>query len=87
MGDRGELVRSGANVSTCLISQPSIRVKSGPRVDSLHEGQDFNLRLSRAKFEELCQRPIPRSETLSLSKRRGMDYFKKAMEPVSQRDA
>ena len=24
------------------------------RVDSLHEGADFSLRLSRAKFEELC---------------------------------
>jgi L1 cell adhesion molecule like protein len=36
-------------------------------IDSLHEGQDFSMRLSRAKFEELC-----------------IDYFKKAMEPVSQ---
>jgi len=36
-------------------------------IDSLHEGHDFTLRLSRAKFEEL-----------------NMDYFKKAMEPVSQ---
>jgi len=36
-------------------------------VDALHDGHDFSLRLSRAKFEELC-----------------MDYFKKAMEPVSQ---
>lgn len=25
------------------------------RVDSLHDGADFSLRLSRAKFEELCQ--------------------------------
>merc|ERR1740138_1863357 len=36
-------------------------------VDSLHDGAAFSLRLSRAKFEELC-----------------MDYFKKAMEPVTQ---
>jgi len=36
-------------------------------VDALHDGHDFSLRLSRAKFEELC-----------------MDYFKKAMEPVTQ---
>ena len=28
-----------------------------PRVDSLHEGADFSLRLSRAKFEELCRMP------------------------------
>jgi len=36
-------------------------------VDSLHDGNDFSLRMSRAKFEEL-----------------NMDYFKKAMEPVTQ---
>merc|ERR1719401_37694 len=36
-------------------------------IDSLHEGNDFSLKMSRAKFEEL-----------------NMDYFKKAMEPVTQ---
>jgi len=36
-------------------------------VDALHEGNDFNMKMSRAKFEEL-----------------NMDYFKKAMEPVTQ---
>eukprot|EP00434_Breviolum_minutum_P018519 symbB.v1.2.016332.t1/scaffold1222.1/size194531/6 len=46
-----------------LSTQTSVTIE----VDSLHEGADFSLRLSRAKFEELC-----------------MDYFKKAMEPVSQ---
>jgi len=35
-------------------------------VDSLHDGNDFSIKMSRAKFEEL-----------------NMDYFKKAMEPVS----
>lgn len=46
-----------------LSTQTSVTIE----VDSLHDGKDFSLRLSRAKFEELC-----------------MDYFKKAMEPVSQ---
>jgi len=46
-----------------LSSQTSVTIE----VDSLHEGNDFSLRMSRAKFEEL-----------------NMDYFKKAMEPVSQ---
>ncbi|CAK9074256.1 unnamed protein product, partial [Durusdinium trenchii] len=46
-----------------LSTQTSVTIE----VDSLHDGADFSLRLSRAKFEELC-----------------MDYFKKAMEPVSQ---
>mmetsp|Transcript_144332 Transcript_144332/g.462358 ORF Transcript_144332/g.462358 Transcript_144332/m.462358 type:complete len:683 (+) Transcript_144332:117-2165(+) len=36
-------------------------------VDSLHNGEDFSIRISRAKFEELC-----------------IDFFKKAMDPVSQ---
>lgn len=36
-------------------------------VDALHDGHDFHLRMSRAKFEEL-----------------NLDYFKKAMQPVSQ---
>mmetsp|Transcript_109904 Transcript_109904/g.309982 ORF Transcript_109904/g.309982 Transcript_109904/m.309982 type:complete len:680 (-) Transcript_109904:125-2164(-) len=36
-------------------------------VDALHEGNDFSIRISRAKFEEL-----------------NVDYFRKAMEPVSQ---
>eukprot|EP00747_Dinoflagellata_sp_TGD_P165656 gnl/TRDRNA2_/TRDRNA2_187253_c0_seq1.p1 gnl/TRDRNA2_/TRDRNA2_187253_c0~~gnl/TRDRNA2_/TRDRNA2_187253_c0_seq1.p1 ORF type:complete len:690 (+),score=190.86 gnl/TRDRNA2_/TRDRNA2_187253_c0_seq1:36-2105(+) len=46
-----------------LSSQTSVTIE----VDSMHEGNDFSMRLSRAKFEELC-----------------MDYFKAAMEPVSQ---
>lgn len=36
-------------------------------IDSLHNGNDFSIKLSRAKFEEL-----------------NIDYFKKAMEPVTQ---
>eukprot|EP00442_Polarella_glacialis_P035752 CAMPEP_0115152958 /NCGR_PEP_ID=MMETSP0227-20121206/66451_1 /TAXON_ID=89957 /ORGANISM="Polarella glacialis, Strain CCMP 1383" /LENGTH=685 /DNA_ID=CAMNT_0002563627 /DNA_START=27 /DNA_END=2084 /DNA_ORIENTATION=+ len=46
-----------------LSTQTSVTIE----IDSLHDGKDFSLRLSRAKFEEL-----------------NMDYFKKAMEPVSQ---
>merc|ERR1719476_95450 len=46
-----------------LSTQTSVTIE----IDSLHEGNDFSLRMSRAKFEEL-----------------NMDYFKKAMEPVSQ---
>mmetsp|Transcript_47067 Transcript_47067/g.145666 ORF Transcript_47067/g.145666 Transcript_47067/m.145666 type:complete len:684 (+) Transcript_47067:44-2095(+) len=46
-----------------LSTQTSVTIE----IDSLHEGHDFSLRMSRAKFEEL-----------------NMDYFKKAMEPVSQ---
>jgi len=46
-----------------LSTQTSVTIE----VDSLHDGVDFNLRMSRAKFEEL-----------------NMDYFKKAMDPVSQ---
>jgi len=46
-----------------LSSQTSVTIE----VDSLHEGKDFNIKMSRAKFEEL-----------------NMDYFKKAMEPVTQ---
>mmetsp|Transcript_95335 Transcript_95335/g.221264 ORF Transcript_95335/g.221264 Transcript_95335/m.221264 type:complete len:687 (-) Transcript_95335:113-2173(-) len=46
-----------------LSSQTQVTIE----VDSLHEGNDFSLRMSRAKFEEL-----------------NMDYFKKAMEPVTQ---
>eukprot|EP00418_Pyrodinium_bahamense_P084039 CAMPEP_0179059018 /NCGR_PEP_ID=MMETSP0796-20121207/25143_1 /TAXON_ID=73915 /ORGANISM="Pyrodinium bahamense, Strain pbaha01" /LENGTH=676 /DNA_ID=CAMNT_0020755775 /DNA_START=23 /DNA_END=2053 /DNA_ORIENTATION=+ len=46
-----------------LSTQTSVTVE----VDSLHDGIDFSLRISRAKFEEL-----------------NMDYFKKAMEPVTQ---
>merc|ERR1740138_1907892 len=46
-----------------LSSQTSVTIE----VESLHDGKDFNLRMSRAKFEEL-----------------NVDYFKKAMEPVSQ---
>mmetsp|Transcript_56859 Transcript_56859/g.160461 ORF Transcript_56859/g.160461 Transcript_56859/m.160461 type:complete len:683 (+) Transcript_56859:52-2100(+) len=46
-----------------LSTQTSVTIE----VDSLHDGNDFSLKLSRAKFEEL-----------------NMDYFNKAMEPVSQ---
>merc|ERR1712190_67838 len=46
-----------------LSTQTSVTIE----IDSLHEGNDFSLRMSRAKFEEL-----------------NMDYFNKAMEPVSQ---
>eukprot|EP00416_Gambierdiscus_australes_P037747 CAMPEP_0171109960 /NCGR_PEP_ID=MMETSP0766_2-20121228/71076_1 /TAXON_ID=439317 /ORGANISM="Gambierdiscus australes, Strain CAWD 149" /LENGTH=677 /DNA_ID=CAMNT_0011571767 /DNA_START=117 /DNA_END=2150 /DNA_ORIENTATION=- len=46
-----------------LSTQTSVTIE----VDSLHDGNDFSLRMSRAKFEEL-----------------NMDYFKKAMEPVTQ---
>jgi len=46
-----------------LSSQTQVTIE----VDSLHDGKDFSLRMSRAKFEEL-----------------NVDYFKKAMEPVSQ---
>jgi len=46
-----------------LSTQTSVTIE----VDALHDGNDFSLRMSRAKFEEL-----------------NMDYFKKAMEPVSQ---
>mmetsp|Transcript_85305 Transcript_85305/g.236365 ORF Transcript_85305/g.236365 Transcript_85305/m.236365 type:complete len:681 (+) Transcript_85305:232-2274(+) len=46
-----------------LSTQTSVTIE----IDSLHDGQDFSLRMSRAKFEEL-----------------NVDYFKKAMEPVSQ---
>jgi len=46
-----------------LSAQTSVTIE----VDSLHDGEDFSLRISRAKFEEI-----------------NMDYFKKAMEPVSQ---
>jgi len=46
-----------------LSTQTSVTIE----IDSLHEGNDFSLRMSRAKFEEL-----------------NMDYFKKAMEPVTQ---
>jgi len=46
-----------------LSTQTSVTIE----VDSLHEGNDFSIRMSRAKFEEL-----------------NVDYFKKAMEPVSQ---
>ena len=46
-----------------LSSQTQVTIE----VDSLHNGNDFSVRISRAKFEELC-----------------MDYFKKAMEPVTQ---
>lgn len=46
-----------------LSSQTSVTIE----VDALHDGNDFSLKLSRAKFEELC-----------------LDYFKKAMEPVTQ---
>jgi len=46
-----------------LSSQTQVTIE----VDSLHEGNDFSLRLSRAKFEEM-----------------NMDYFKKAMAPVTQ---
>jgi len=46
-----------------LSTQTSVTIE----VDSLHDGADFSLRMSRAKFEEL-----------------NMDYFKKAMDPVSQ---
>uniref|UniRef100_A0A7S2NUC1 Heat shock protein 70 n=1 Tax=Zooxanthella nutricula TaxID=1333877 RepID=A0A7S2NUC1_9DINO len=46
-----------------LSTQTSVTIE----IDSLHDGNDFSLRMSRAKFEEL-----------------NMDYFKKAMEPVSQ---
>jgi len=46
-----------------LSTQTSVMIE----IDALHDGNDFSLRMSRAKFEEL-----------------NMDYFKKAMEPVSQ---
>mmetsp|Transcript_11603 Transcript_11603/g.29265 ORF Transcript_11603/g.29265 Transcript_11603/m.29265 type:complete len:688 (-) Transcript_11603:58-2121(-) len=46
-----------------LSSQTQVTIE----VDSLHNGEDFSIRISRAKFEELC-----------------MDFFKKAMDPVSQ---
>lgn len=46
-----------------LSSQTQVTIE----IDSLHDGHDFSLKLSRAKFEEL-----------------NMDYFKKAMDPVSQ---
>lgn len=46
-----------------LSSQTSVTIE----VDSLHEGHDFSVKMSRAKFEEL-----------------NIDYFKKAMEPVTQ---
>lgn len=47
--------------------QLSSQTQATIEVDSLHDGKDFSLRISRAKFEELC-----------------MDFFKKAMDPVSQ---
>jgi len=46
-----------------LSTQTSVTIE----VDSLHDGHDFSVKMSRAKFEEL-----------------NMDYFKKAMEPVTQ---
>jgi len=46
-----------------LSSQTAVTIE----VDSLHDGHDFSVKMSRAKFEEL-----------------NIDYFKKAMEPVSQ---
>eukprot|EP00449_Zooxanthella_nutricula_P014457 CAMPEP_0198540996 /NCGR_PEP_ID=MMETSP1462-20131121/53508_1 /TAXON_ID=1333877 /ORGANISM="Brandtodinium nutriculum, Strain RCC3387" /LENGTH=689 /DNA_ID=CAMNT_0044271139 /DNA_START=59 /DNA_END=2128 /DNA_ORIENTATION=+ len=47
--------------------QLSSQTQATIEVDSLHDGADFSLRISRAKFEELC-----------------IDFFKKAMDPVSQ---